>query len=241
MKMQDYYNITIQDVGLRYPSALGNFTTASLYTPNIMAQTIDGDSDNCVMLGSHTDSVPAGPGIEDNGSGMLALLEIATQLIKYGVKNCVQFGWFTAEEEGLHGSRQYVESLSEEENLKIRLFMDYDMLASPNYNYLVYDGTDAVLPAGSQALRDMQVRYYTDHGLSCKLMEVNGRSDYVEFVKHGIPFGGVSSGGDEIKTAKDVEMFGGNLGQELDSCYHKSCDDIGNLNMTAWEVNTKVR
>lgn len=35
-------------------------------------------------------------------------------------------------------------------------------------------------------------------------------------------------------------MFGGHAGQWLDPCYHQICDDLSNLNHTAWEVNTKV-
>jgi aminopeptidase Y len=106
-------------------------------TVNIMAQTKGGDQDNCVMLGGHSDSVTAGPGINDDGSGTLTLLEVATQLAKYGVNNCVRFAWWSAEEEGLLGSDYYVSQLSDEESMKIRLFMDYDMLASPNYAYQV--------------------------------------------------------------------------------------------------------
>ena len=106
-------------------------------TTNIIAQTKGGDQNNCVMLGAHSDSVAAGPGINDDGSGTLTLLEVATQLANYNVNNCVTFAWWSAEEEGLVGSRYFVDQLSETENMKIRLFMDYDMLASPNYAYQV--------------------------------------------------------------------------------------------------------
>lgn len=109
----------------------------NVQTTNIIAETVDGDKDNCVMLGGHSDSVAEGPGINDDGSGSMALLEIATQLSKYTVNNCVRFAWWAGEEEGLLGSNWYVEQLSEEENMKIRLFMDYDMLASPNFAYQV--------------------------------------------------------------------------------------------------------
>lgn len=106
-------------------------------TTNIIAQTKGGDQDNCVMLGGHSDGVTAGPGINDDGSGTLSILEVAKQLTKYELNNCVRFAWWAAEEEGLIGSDYYVAQLSEEENLKIRMFMDYDMMASPNYAYQV--------------------------------------------------------------------------------------------------------
>jgi aminopeptidase Y len=101
-------------------------------TNNIVAQTVEGDPNNVVALGGHSDSVAPGPGINDDGSGSLSLLEVATQLTKFKVKNAVRFAWWSGEEEGLLGSDYYVEQLTPEENAKIRLFMDYDMMASPN-------------------------------------------------------------------------------------------------------------
>lgn len=98
-----------------------------IQTVNVLAQTDEGDPDNCVMLGGHSDGVAEGPGINDDGSGSMSVLEVAVQLTKFKVNNCVRFAWWAAEEEGLLGSDFYAASLSEEENQKIRLFMDYDM------------------------------------------------------------------------------------------------------------------
>jgi aminopeptidase Y len=209
-------------------------------TTNVIAQTTAGDQDNCVMLGGHSDSVAAGPGINDDGSGSLTLLEIATQLVNYDVKNCVRFAWWAGEEEGLLGSDWYVAQLSPEENIKIRLFMDYDMLASPNFAYQVYNATDALNPKGSQALRDLYTNWYEAEGLNYTYIPFDGRSDYDAFIKHGIPGGGIATGAEGIKSKKERKMFGGKSGQWYDPCYHQLCDDVGNLNMTAWETNAKV-
>lgn len=210
-------------------------------TTNIIAQTKGGDQENCVMLGGHSDSVSAGPGINDDGTGSLTLLEIATHLVKYSVNNCVRFAWWAGEEEGLLGSDYYVSKLSEEENLKIRLFMDYDMLASPNYAYQVYNATDAVNPEGSEELRDLYTKYYESHGQNYTYIPFDGRSDYDAFIKNGIPGGGIATGAEGVKTKEEAEMFGGTPGQWYDSCYHQLCDDTGNLALDAWELNTKVR
>lgn len=96
---------------------------SKIVTKNIVIQTIDGDRDNCVMLGAHSDSVSLGPGINDDGSGTLSLIEVAIQLTKFRVNNCVRFAWWSAEEEGLLGSDYYASQLSAEENQKVRLFM----------------------------------------------------------------------------------------------------------------------
>jgi aminopeptidase S len=47
---------------------------------NVIAQTRTGDPNHAVMIGAHLDSVPEGPGVVDDGSGVASLLEIATHL-----------------------------------------------------------------------------------------------------------------------------------------------------------------
>ena len=138
------------------------------------------------------------------------------------------------------GSDYYVSQLSEEENLKIRLFMDYDMMGSPNFAYQVYNATNAVNPAGSEELRDLYVEWYASQGLNHSFIPFDGRSDYDGFIRNGIPGGGVATGAEGVKTADEEERFGGSAGQWYDPCYHQLCDDVGNVNLTAWEVNTKV-
>jgi aminopeptidase Y len=211
-----------------------------IITTNIIAQTAAGDPDNCVMLGAHSDSVAEGPGINDDGSGTISLLEVATQLTKFNVTNCVRFAWWAGEEEGLLGSDYYVATLPKKENEKIRLFMDYDMMASPNFAYQIYNATNAANPEGSEELRDLYISWYEDQGLNYTFIPFDGRSDYDGFIRNGIPGGGIATGAEGIKTKEEAEMFGGKAGDWYDNCYHQLCDDLGNLNMTAFVVNTKV-
>jgi aminopeptidase Y len=212
-----------------------------IITNNIVAQTSAGDPDNCVMLGAHSDSVTEGPGINDDGSGTISLLEVATQLTKFNVTNCVRFAWWAGEEEGLLGSDYYVASLPKKENQKIRLFMDYDMMASPNFAYQIYNATNALNPEGSEELKNLYIDWYEEQGLNYTFIPFDGRSDYDGFIRNGIPGGGIATGAEGIKSKKEVEMFGGKAGEWYDNCYHQLCDDLGNLNMTAFVVNTKVR
>ncbi|KAI0140013.1 Zn-dependent exopeptidase [Hypoxylon sp. NC0597] len=211
-----------------------------IQTTNIIAQTVEGDPNNCVMLGGHSDSVSEGPGINDDGSGSLTLLEVATQLTNFTVNNCVRFAWWAGEEEGLLGSDYYVEVLPKEENKKIRLFMDYDMMGSPNFAYQVYNATNAVNPVGSEQLRDLYVDWYTKQGLNYTFIPFDGRSDYDAFIRNGIPGGGIATGAEGVKTKEEEVMFGGKAGEWYDPCYHQLCDDLGNVNSTAWLVNTKL-
>ena len=209
-------------------------------TDNIIAQTTEGDPENCVMLGAHSDSVAEGPGINDDGSGSISLLEVATQLTKFNVSNCVRFAWWAGEEEGLLGSDYYVASLPEKENKKIRLFMDYDMMASPNFAYQIYNATNTANPNGSEELRNLYIDWYKDQGLNYTFIPFDGRSDYDGFIRHGIPGGGIATGAEGIKTKEEEEMFGGKEGEWYDNCYHQLCDGLDNLNMTAFVVNTKL-
>ncbi|GAW20196.1 hypothetical protein ANO14919_096930 [Xylariales sp. No.14919] len=212
----------------------------TINTTNLIAQTVGGDPENCVMLGAHSDSVGEGPGINDDGSGSLTLLEVATHLTKFSVKNCVRFAWWAGEEEGLLGSDYYVDTLPEDENRKIRLFMDYDMMGSPNFAYQVYNATNAVNPTGSEQLRDMYVDWYESKGLNYTFIPFDGRSDYDAFIRNGIPGGGIATGAEGIKTKEEELMFGGKAGDWYDPCYHQLCDDVSNVNATAWLINTQL-
>ncbi|KAL1888920.1 Aminopeptidase Y [Ceratocystis pirilliformis] len=220
--------------------AMVNSTVELISTTNILAQTTEGDPDNCVMLGAHSDSVAEGPGINDDGSGSMSLLEIAKQLSSFSVRNCVRFAWWAGEEEGLLGSDYYVATLPKKENSKIRVFMDYDMLASPNFAYQVYDANNYANPAGSGELKELYIDWYNEHGLNYTMIPFDGRSDYDGFIRNGIPGGGIATGAEGIKTEAEVSMFGGSAGEWYDPCYHQLCDDVGNVNETAWVLNTQL-
>lgn len=200
-------------------------------TKNVIAETIAGDHDNVVSLGAHSDSVEAGPGINDDGSGTVSLLTVAKQLTKFKVNNAVRFAWWAAEEEGLIGSNYYANSLSPEENAKIRLFMDYDMMASPNYEYQVYNGSNIENPKGSEEIKNLYIDWYEEHDLPWVLIPFDGRSDYVGFIENGIPGGGIAAGAEGLNSQN---------GEVLDECYHQLCDDLDNLAWDAFLANTKL-
>ena len=84
-------------------------------TSNVIAESVGGDPNNVVMVGAHLDSVNAGPGIQDNGSGSAAILEAAEQMRKVKPRNKVRFALWGAEESNLVGSTYYVNNLSQDE------------------------------------------------------------------------------------------------------------------------------
>jgi len=213
---------------------------------NVIAEIPGANTDNVVMAGAHLDSVTAGGGINDNGSGSAALLETALLMAKSNTANTLRFAWWAAEEEGLVGSTSYVASLSQAEKDRIALYMNYDMVGSPNYFLGVYDADQStfeapvVVPPGSEAIEDVYESYYTKVGQPYDDSEFSGRSDYQAFIENGIPSGGLFTGAEEVKTPEQAAIWGGAAGESFDPCYHQACDNIENLALDALEVNSDL-
>ncbi|KAF8534059.1 hypothetical protein BDD12DRAFT_984066 [Trichophaea hybrida] len=188
-------------------------------TSNIIATTKLGDKDNIVFAGAHTDSVPAGPGINDNGSGTIGLLEVALKLPAWAVKNAVRFGWWTAEEFGLVGAEYYVNSLSIEERLKIALYINVDMLRLQHH-----------WTPGSGHIEKLYEEYFIEVGLGSRPTAFSGRSDYGPFLDVGIPCGGLFTGAEQLKTPEEAALWGGQAGVAYDINYH--------LPGTRWKIRT---
>jgi Zn-dependent M28 family amino/carboxypeptidase len=208
-------------------------------TSNVIGDTWFGRPDSVVVVGAHNDSVPAGPGINDDGSGTATDLEVAEQLGRRQLllRNKVRFLFFGAEELGLLGSYHYVETLSDAERAKIKVMLDFDMLASPNYVRFVYDGNgstfpDASGPNGSGLVENVFLAFFAQRNLATTPTAFDGRSDYVAFTDAGIPAGGIFAGAEGIKTEAEARIYGGTAGQPYDSCYHEACDTIANINNT---------
>ncbi|GAA0946954.1 M28 family metallopeptidase [Nonomuraea longicatena] len=210
---------------------------------NVLAETRHGDPDKVVMVGSHLDGVHEGAGINDNGSGSAAILETALQIAKLPVKHKVRFAWWASEEIGLLGSDQYVERLSAAERDRIRLYLNFDMIGSPNYAIKLYDGDNSdqtgspAGPPGSDQIEKQFERFYDGRKLGHVGTDFDGRSDYGPFIAAGIPAGGIFTGAEGIKTPAEAALFGGTAGVAYDPCYHAACDDISNVNLTALDVN----
>ncbi|RYC56008.1 hypothetical protein CHU98_g10193, partial [Xylaria longipes] len=158
---------------------------------NIIAETKEGDPNNVIMLGAHLDSVQAGAGINDDGSGASLLMEIMTELRYFkGYANKVRFAWWGAEESGLIGSLYYTSSLTPEEADKIRFYFNYDMVGSPYAEYQIYEGDNAGDPAGASKL----FAYLEAAGKPAQYADFGSSSDYVGFLELGIPASGIFTG-----------------------------------------------
>lgn len=215
-------------------------------TGNVIAETRGGDPGKVIVVGAHLDSVDTGPGINDNGSGVATVLEIARQISALGLvpRQKIRFVFFGAEETlgrrssasdavGLLGSYHYVDSLTDKEFGRLYANLNFDMLGSPNYVRFVFNGHGA---PGSRQIEKILTDYYAEQRLPTEPHEpttYDGLSDYGALIDSGVPTGGLFSGADEIKTAAEAAIYGGEAAAPYDSCYHQACDTAVNLSSAA--------
>ncbi|KAJ8329602.1 hypothetical protein O5D80_002171 [Batrachochytrium dendrobatidis] len=210
-----------------------------IVSKNVLAETHAGNDERIVIFGSHLDSVPAGPGINDDGSGAMATLELATAFhesaLAASTVQKLRFAWWTGEEIGLLGSTAYVKKMADTNKTLLshhKANIDSDMIASPNFVRGIWDGgaiVDSVVRRRCKTLHDLFATWFGTKGLPTVPFPFNGRSDFEPFLQAGIPAGGVITGEDEIKTIEGAALFGGLPGIVLDPCYHQDCDRLAGL------------
>ncbi|MER8182263.1 M28 family metallopeptidase [Kitasatospora sp. NPDC094015] len=211
-----------------FTTVLQAYTYNGATSWNVIADWPGGDTAHTVMVGAHLDSVTAGPGINDDGSGSAGILETALAVSRAGLQPAkhLRFGWWGTEEAGMVGSKNYVNSLSSADRSKIEAYLNFDMIGSPNPGYFVYDD--------NAALDTLFKNYFSGLGVATEPeTEGDGRSDHSPFKNAGIAVGGLFSGADYIKTAAQAAKWGGTSGQAFDRCYHASCDTSANIDDTA--------
>ena len=222
-------------------------STTAITARNVIAQTKTGSTSDVVMVGAHLDSVPEGPGINDNGSGVAAVLETAVALGNSpAIKNAVRFAFWGAEEIGTVGSKRYVQSLSVDQLKDIALYLNFDMLASPNVGYFTYDGDQSTapgrgeetprVPEGSPGIERTLVAYLKAMGKTAQDTSFDGRSDYDGFTLAGVPAGGLFAGAEEKKSAEQATLWGGTADAPFDPNYHKATDTLDAIDREALSI-----
>lgn len=218
------------------PGARVSISTTTLsenrQTSNVIAESTTGRSDRVAFAGAHLDSVPEGPGINDNGSGSATILEVAEEMSEAGIKprNKVRFAFWGAEESGLLGAEHYVSQLTARQQKDIAVYLNFDMVGSPNYGRFIYDGDGSATPDagpnGSAVAEKVFEDYFASQNLATLPTAFDGRSDYGPFIAAGIPAGGLFTGAEDVKTAEEAALFGGLAGVAFDPCYHSPCDSF---------------
>ena len=222
--------------------------TGAVRTDNLIADWPGGDEQRTLMVGAHLDSVPEGPGINDNGSGSAAILEVALAMSRAKLRPArhVRFAWWGAEEQGLIGSTLYVATLPAAERQAITGYLNFDMVGSPNAGYFVYDGDNSdgtgagPGPAGSDRIEQVISGAFAARGVRVRGTDFDGRSDYGPFISVGIPAGGTFTGAEGVMTSAEATLWGGRANQPYDPCYHAACDTTKNIDAKALDRNSDV-
>jgi peptidase M28-like protein/PA domain-containing protein len=207
---------------------------------NVVAQTKTGDPHNVVVAGAHLDSAPGSPGLNDDGSGLAAVLETAVQLgSSPNVTNAVRFAFWGANQTGLQGSTKYVAGLGPAGLADVALYLDFDLLGSTNAGYFTLDGDQsgqpnpdipaARVPLGSAGVERTLAGYLNLAGVRPADMPLGLASDYSAFLRAGIPIGGITTGSSGRKTATQARLWGGRAGVPFDPNYLGPGDTIANV------------
>ncbi|MDG4761091.1 M20/M25/M40 family metallo-hydrolase [Micromonospora sp. WMMD710] len=181
---------------------------------NVIADWPGGDDNDVVMVGAHLDSVPAGPGINDNGSGAAAVLATAEVVARAHLvsRRHLRFAWWGAEELGELGSAAYLKHLPSRQRKAIGAYLNFDMTGIDTTGmWLVVDTGDGL----AKGFYD----YFAVHDIPTWDIGV-GSSDHVSFADRGIPVSGFTTG--------------------IDACYHLACDRLENISPTVQTTSTNA-
>jgi Zn-dependent M28 family amino/carboxypeptidase len=200
-------------------------------TRNVIAEPPGLGAGEVVAVGAHLDSVPEGPGINDNASGSAAVLEAALRLA--GERRPIRFAFWGAEERGLLGSRHHVAALDEAARRRVSLYVNLDMVGSPNPGRFLRSRIEAG-PGPASDIRGALAAYFRTRGLPAEERmsgseRRGGGSDDASFAQAGIPTIMLYTGAGEAKGEAQATQFGGAAGQPYDPCYHKACDTLDNV------------
>jgi Zn-dependent M28 family amino/carboxypeptidase len=214
---------------------------------NVLAQTRTGSPNDVIVVGAHLDSPRGSPGINDNGSGVAAVLETALQLGPLApVTNAVRFVFWGAEEDGLRGVMDYLFGLDRDQLNDIAMYLNFTMLASPNAGYFTDDGDQSGPPApgvaagdvpeGSAGIERTLAGYLNLAGKRPADMPLNTRAGYHPFMVAGIPIGGLTAGAGQPKTTVQARLWGGQAGLWFDPNFQTPRDTVDNVNREALAV-----
>lgn len=255
-----YYNqltVPVAVVGADAAAALGRTTTpvrlvldaenVTITSRNVLAQTKTGAPSEVIMVGARLDSPAASPGINVGGSGVAAVLEAALQLGPLpAVSNAVRFVFWGAEEDRPNGAMEYVFGLDNEQLNNIAMYLNFDMLGSPNAGFFTDDGDQSGppgpgvasgdVPEGSAAIERTLAGYLNLAGKRPADMPLTVRADYHPFLVAGVPIGGMTTGASQTKTTVQARLWGGQPGVAFDPNYQSPRDTVDNINREALAV-----
>lgn len=214
---------------------------------NVLAQTETGSPHEVIVVGAHLDGPRGGPGINDDATGVAAVLATALQLGPLApVNNAVRFVFWGADEDGINGAMDYVFGMDGDQLNDIAMYLDFNMLGSANAGYFTDDGDQSGPPGAGIALGDVPEAsagiertlggYLYQAGKRPAGMPLNPMTDYHPFMVAGVPIGGVTAGSTQTKTTVQARLWGGQAGVPFDPNYQSPRDTVDAINREALAI-----
>ncbi len=147
-------------LGFGYQTSRQDFTWAGNRSSQNVIASAPGSSGKFLVLGAHYDTYYGRPtlqGLDDNASGAAVLTEIARNLGGIALENGLEVVGFGAEEEGLRGSRAYVESLDASQRANLLGMINLDSLVTGDKMY-AHAGSNSVSSPALGAYREQILR-----------------------------------------------------------------------------------
>ncbi|HEY1025000.1 MAG TPA: M28 family peptidase, partial [Sphingobacteriaceae bacterium] len=175
-----------------------------------------------IVVGGHLDSWDLGDGSVDNGIGSFSILDMARtfNVLKLQPKRTVEFVMFMGEEQGLLGSKAYVEEAMQNKSIEsIRFMLNYDMTNDPKG----YSSTSAETRELFQTIGSIAANIDTSFKNTFS-NRAGLHSDHQPFLLQGVPTGGAA---------------GGRLPNNAGRCYHADCDDFSLIDEQGMKNNVR--
>ncbi len=119
------------------------------------------DETSCFILCAHYDTDSKSPGADDNGSGVVGMLEAMKILSGYSFKKTIRFIGFDGEEIGHLGSRVYVKEAKTDASRQIKGLLNFDMIGyysnQPNSQKVPF-GYDQIYPEATKTIVENKFR-----------------------------------------------------------------------------------
>lgn len=175
---------------------------------NVVARIIGNELPNeKIVVGGHLDSWDLSPGAVDNGLGAFSVLDMARTFVALGIKpkRTIEFVLFMGEEQGLLGSKAYVQQALADGSIdQIQFMLNFDMTNDPKSFYASLEGCRDLFEQIGRTVSSIDTTFKNNFSARAGLY-----SDHQPFMLQGIPIGGASDG---------------TLSPEALSCYHADCD-----------------
>ena len=140
--------------------------------------------DEVIVLTAHYDSVPVGTGSWDNATGASNLMALYRYFVEHPARRTLQFIWCGSEEQGLLGSKAWIEE-HEELIPQIKFCFNFDMCGTVL-------GPNEIYVTGGDDLMDFARQYAREVGWSANLVQKVHSSDSAPFADRGIPALGIT-------------------------------------------------